>query len=68
MRDYEPILVFALDAAGHEMNTPHHEGECNRREARLEAQRLLRDAETRAAGLHKVEIRQGGIILADYFV
>lgn len=62
------ILVFALDAEGHELNTPFHEGEETLKSARAEARRLLRNPEYLAAGLAKVEIRVNGEVHQDYFV
>jgi hypothetical protein len=63
-----PILVFALDAEGHEMNTPFHEGEETLKAAKAEALRLLRHPDYLADGLHKVEIRKGDVVLLDSFV
>lgn len=62
------LLVYALDKDGYELNTPFHEGEESLKTARLEAARLLRDEELKAAGLFKVEIRNGTQVIKDYFV
>lgn len=62
------ILVYALDAEGHELNTPFHEGEETLKAARAEAKRLLTHPDYLADGLDKVEIRVNGQVHQDFFV